>query len=72
MAGGLLQDAVVERVTIVLEFIGILALIYLAVKFLPDFIMFVVKFFAVLVILGLLLFLFSESIFLHIHTIGGM
>ena len=55
-----------------LEFIGILALIYLAVKFLPDFIMFVVKFFAVLVILGLLLFLFSESVFLHIHTIGGM
>ena len=55
-----------------LEIIGILALMYLAVKFLPDFIMFVIKFFVLLFILGLLLFLFSESIFLHIHTIGGM
>jgi hypothetical protein len=46
-----------------LEIIGILALIYLAVKFLPDFIMFVIKFFVTLFILGILLFLFSESIF---------
>jgi hypothetical protein len=55
-----------------LEIIGILALIYLVVKFLPDFIMFVIKLFVLLFILGLLLSLFSESIFLHIHTIGGM
>ena len=55
-----------------LEIIGIIALIYLAVKFLPDFIMFVIKFFVVLLFLGLLLFLFNESIFVHIHTIGGM
>lgn len=55
-----------------LEIIGILALIYLAVKFLPDFVMFVIKFFVMLFILSLLIYLFIESFAVHIHTIGGM
>ncbi len=50
-----------------LEIIGLIALLYLAIKFLPNFLMFMFKLVIALVIIYLALFIFADFIMWHIN-----
>ena len=50
-----------------LEIIGLIALIYLAVKFLPNFLMFMFKLIIAFVIIYLALFIFADFVMWHIN-----